>query len=371
VSAQRSTQVPPDARRRHVSAQDVLVVVGVLLAVAVALFVLYEVRRVLVWLFVAAFFAAVIAPLVTWVERRGVQRGLAVAIVVIGLTLAIGGLLFAFAKPLVSQAVDFATHLPQNVERIKRAPLIRDLVERFNIQGSVGNVSDQLPHELVGFSGPLLSAFASIGQAIIGFISIVVLTIFFLLYGPQLVELAQHSIASRQHRERVTTIGRRSLQAVSGWVAGNVLTSVVASVAALVVFAVMGLPYSVLLALWVGIADLIPLVGATLGAIPAVIVAFLHSVTAGVVVVVFFVVYQQLENHVLQPVVYGKTIRLNPFLVLLSVLLGVELAGFLGALLALPIAGVLQVTFEELAPRGVTLGTQDDEVTSDDEPATD
>jgi predicted PurR-regulated permease PerM len=339
----------------------VLVVVGVLLAVAVGLSLLYEVRRVLVWLFVAAFFAAVIAPLVTWVERRGVGRGLAVAIVVVALTLVIGGLVFAFAEPIVSEAVDFASHLPENIDRVKQAPVIRDVVERFNIQGSVGSVSKDLPQQLVGLSGPVLSAFATIGQAIVGFVSIVVLTIFLLLYGPGIVETGQRMVASRRHRERATRIGRRSLEAVSGWVAGNVLTSFIAAIAALIVFAILGLPYAFLLSLWVGVADLIPLVGATLGAIPAIVVAFLHSVTAGIVVLVFFVVYQQLENHVLQPVVYGRTIRLNPFLVLLAVLLGVELAGFLGALLALPIAGVAQVAFEELAPRGVTVGSADED----------
>jgi predicted PurR-regulated permease PerM len=126
-------------------------------------------------------------------------------------------------------------------------------------------------------------------------------------------------------------------------VAGNVVTSFIASLASIVTFSVMGLPYGVLLGLWVGVADLIPLVGATLGAIPAVIVAFLHSVTAGIVVTAFFIVYQQFENHVLQPAVYGRTIRLNPFLVLVAVLVGVELLGFAGALLALPVAGVIQV----------------------------
>ena len=362
-----------EARRRHVSAQDVLVVVLVLLGVAATLFVLYEIRRVIVWLLVAGFFATVLAPLVSVIERRGVRRGLAVAVVTVGLTIVLGGILFAFAKPLVTQAVDFATHLHQNVERIKQLPLVRDLVERFNIQGSVGAVSDKLPQELVGFSGPLFAAFATIGQAIVGLISIVVLTIFFLLYGPALVELVRDAIASRRHRERAERLGRRSMQAVSGWVLGNLLTSIVASVASLVAFALLGLPYAALLALWVGVADLIPLIGATLGAIPAVIVAFLHSTTAGIVTVVFFILYQQFENHVLQPVVYGKTIRLNPFLVLLAVLIGVELAGFLGALLALPVAGVAQVALDEFVPGGLTLGRADpDEVpASEEQTATD
>jgi predicted PurR-regulated permease PerM len=356
-----------EAHRRHISVADVLVVVAVLLGVAATLFVLYEIRRVIVWLLVAGFFATVLAPLVTRIERRGVRRGLAVTIVTVGLAIVLGAILFAFAKPLVSQAVEFATHLHANVEKLKQLPLVRDVVERFNIQGSVGNVSSSLPQQLVGFSGPLFAAFASIGQAVVGLISIVVLTIFFLLYGPSLVGLARDAIGSRRHRERAERLGQRSMQAVSGWVLGNLVTSIVASVASLIVFAILGLPYAFLLALWVGVADLIPLVGATLGAIPAVIVAFLHSTTAGIVTLAFFILYQQFENHVLQPLVYGRTIRLNPFLVLLAVLIGVELAGFLGALLALPLAGIAQVALDEFVPHGVTLGEPD----ADEEPASD
>jgi predicted PurR-regulated permease PerM len=101
-----------------------------------------------------------------------------------------------------------------------------------------------------------------------------------------------------------------------------------------------------LLGLWVAIADLIPLVGASLGALPAMIVAFIHSVPAGVIVTLYFIAYQQIENHVLQPFVYGRTIQLNPFVVLLSVIVGVELAGFLGALFALPVAGAVQVILD-------------------------
>jgi predicted PurR-regulated permease PerM len=357
-----------EAHRRHVSVEDVLVVALVLLAVAASLYVLYEIRRVIVWLLVAGFFATVLAPLVARIEGRGVRRGIAVAIVIVGLTVVLAAVLYAFAKPVVSQAVEFATHLHENVERLKQLPLVRDVVERFNIQGSVGGVSDKLPQELVGFSGPLFAAFATIGQAIVGLISIVVLTIFFLLYGPALVEIVRDAIASRRYRARAERLGRESMQAVSGWVLGNLLTSVVAAAASLVVFAILGLPYAALLALWVGLADLIPLVGATLGALPAIVVAFLHSMTAGIVTVVFFIVYQQFENHVLQPVVYGRTIRLNPFLVLLAVLIGVELAGFLGALLALPVAGIAQVALDEFAPKGVRLGTPDDDEPLEVEP---
>jgi predicted PurR-regulated permease PerM len=111
---------------------------------------------------------------------------------------------------------------------------------------------------------------------------------------------------------------------------------------------IVGVPFANVLAVWVGFADLIPLVGATLGAIPTIFVAFLHSTGAGVAVLIVYIVYQQVENHALQPVVMSRTVNLNPLLVLLSVLVGVELAGFVGALLAIPAAGVIQVVVRSL-----------------------
>ncbi len=343
------------SRGSHVTPRDVLVVVGVVLAVALALFLLFELRRVLVWLFLAVFFAAVLAPLVDRVERTVARRGVAVAIVVVGITLLLGGVAFAFARPVITQSVEFADDLPATIDRIRDAPLIRDLRERFDIDSRVGSVGSDLPNQLVGLSGPLLAVFASIGQAIVGFISIVVFTIFLLLYGPRLVRSGDEALPD-QVRGPTTRIAERSMRAVSGWVVGNVLTSVVAAIAALVALLSLGLPYASLLALWVAVADLVPLIGATIGALPAIIVAFLHSVTAGIVVTIFFIVYQQFENHVLQPLVYGRTIRLNPFVVLLAVVIGVELAGFIGAVVALPVAGVIQVAVEELWGPGAALG---------------
>lgn len=348
--------------------RDVLVVIGVVLAVALALFLLYELRRVLVWLFLAVFFAAVLTPLVDRVERSVKRRGLAVAIVMIAITVLLGGIAFAFARPVIDQSVQFAKDLPDTIDRISDAPVVADLRERFQIDSRVGSVGQDLPNQLVGLSGPLLSAFASIGHAIVGFISIVVFTIFMLLYGPRLVRTSD-DVLPDQVRGPATRIAERSMKAVSGWVMGNVLTSVVAAVASVVTFAALGLPYAFLLALWVGVADLVPLIGATIGALPAIVVAFLHSVTAGIVITVFFIVYQQFENHVLQPLVYGRTIRLNPFVVLLAVVVGVELAGFIGAVVALPVAGVAQVAVEELW--GTHLSPTEKAVEPRDEPSGD
>jgi predicted PurR-regulated permease PerM len=137
-------------------------------------------------------------------------------------------------------------------------------------------------------------------------------------------------------------------RAVSGYVFGNLLISLIAGTAAWLMLFILGVPYAEVLGLFVGFADLIPLVGATLGAIPTIGFAFLHSVPAGIIMTIFFIVYQQFENHVLQVTIMARTVRLNPLTVLVSVLVGVELYGFLGALLAIPAAGVIQVVAHDV-----------------------
>jgi len=126
-------------------------------------------------------------------------------------------------------------------------------------------------------------------------------------------------------------------------VTGNLLISLIAGALTTIVLLITGVPYALALGLIVAILDLIPLAGATLAAIIVGAVAFIHSVPAGIIVIVFFVLYQQVENHILQPVVYSRTVQLSPLAVLISVLIGAQLAGVLGALAAIPVAGALQV----------------------------
>src|SRR5213078_3896361 len=144
---------------------------------------------------------------------------------------------------------------------------------------------------------------------------------------------------------------------------GNLLISVIAGVSVTVVLLIMGVPYAVALGLLVAVLDLIPLAGATIAGVIVVAVAFLHSVPAGIVAAIFIIVYQQLENHFLQPVIYGRTVQLSPLVVLISVLVGAELAGVLGALAAIPVAGTIQVILRDqlAARRGLVVEAARDE----------
>ena len=176
-----------------------------------------------------------------------------------------------------------------------------------------------------------------------------------------------------RHRDHVARVGADCARSVTGYVTGNVFISLIAGGSSFVMMLATGTPFAGVLALWVGLTDLIPLVGALLGAVVVVLIAFLHAPAAGIVAIVFFVVYQQIENHVLQPAVQSRTVRLNPLTVLVSALIGVELGGLLGALLAIPVAGIITVIVRDIHLglredlHGVTVETDEPDV----DPATD
>src|SRR5205814_6932531 len=180
--------------------------------------------------------------------------------------------------------------------------------------------------------------------AVLATVTIVFMTFFMLLEGPNWIERF-FSLLKPASRTRWHAVGHDIYRTVGGYVTGNLLISLIAGALTAIVLAIMGVPYAIALGLIVGILDLIPLAGATIAAVIVGGVAFIHPVPAGIVVVAFFIVYQQVENHILQPVVYGRTVQLSPLAVLISVLIGAELAGVLGALAAIPVAGTLQVVF--------------------------
>jgi predicted PurR-regulated permease PerM len=195
---------------------------------------------------------------------------------------------------------------------------------------------------LGGGAGTLLSVTKGILTGVVATVTIFFMTFFMLLEGPAWMERFYALVPSDQ-RDRWRGVARDIYRTVGGYVTGNLLISVIAGTSATIVLLILGVPFAVALGLLVAILDLIPLAGATLAAIVVSLVGLTHSLTAGIVLAVFFTVYQQLENHLLQPLVYGRTVQLSPLAVLIAVLIGAEVAGVLGALAAIPVAGTLQI----------------------------
>jgi predicted PurR-regulated permease PerM len=329
--------------------RTILASVGTVLVALLAVLLLKELSRIVAWLVVAGFFALVLAPAVDWCQQRlHLRRGLATSLVFFTGLVVLIGMLTAFIVPVANQVTKFSDQLPHYVEDARKGKgTVGDLVKRYDLDKKVKENQDKIQQAISGAGAPALKAVQGVFNTLLAFLTILVLTFLMLLRGPSLTAGALVLFPARQ-RKRVALIAADAAKAVSGYMLGNFLISLIAGGATYVMLKILGVPYPEVIALFVAFADLIPLVGATLGAVPTVGLSFLHSTTAGIVAVVFYIVYQQFENHVLQPTVMSRTVDVNPLTVLVSVLVGVELFGFLGALLAIPAAGIIQVVVRNL-----------------------
>ena len=342
-----------DTARREVDVRYVatttLVVVAVAMASVGTVWAIDRLWRIVIYLLVALFFAVILTPPIDYlVDRAHLRRGIATLLVfLLGLAI-LSGLVYAFAKPIVDQRNQFSADLPTLVRDAEkgRGPVGR-LVKRYKLQDWVKEHRKEIDKAIDGAGSKGLTVLRSVFSGLVAAITVMVLTILILLAGPDLGG-GMLGLVPARHRERVRRVSTDAARAVSGYMFGNLLISVIAGVAAYVFLRIAGIPYPEVLALWVAFADLLPLVGATLGAIPPVLVGFLHSVPVGIATIIFFVLYQQFENNVLQVTVMSRTVNVNPLGIFVSVLIGVEILGFLGGLLAIPAAGVVQVVVRDL-----------------------
>jgi len=333
----------PEVRVVTVRPATVLSVLGLTILVGVVLVFAYLAWQVLTWVLVAIVLAAALNPAVEAFERRGMRRGYAASIVFVLALLVMTGVGFLIIPPLVAQVSDFVETVPDYIDDLTagRGPLgwLQDdyqIVDRLREA-----IESQGPGGVLGLSLPVLDIVRSVVTAVIGVITIIFLTYFMLLEGPRTIQGALGLLAP-QTRVRYERVGYEIYRTISGYVTGNLLISFIAGVTSTAVLFGVGSEFAIALGLLVAILDLIPLAGATLAAIIVSTVVLIEANwVRAAILVAFFVVYQQFENHVLQPLVYGRTVQLSPLAVLLAVLVGAQLAGVLGALMAIPVAGTL------------------------------
>ena len=339
-----------------VSAAVVIGLVDLNAALIVGLWVL---RRILLFVVVAFFFALLLTPPIRFLRQRaGMTHGGATLVVFLVALLVVLGLVYLFAEPLVTAAVHFGHQVPSLIREAKKGhgPLGR-LVYRLHLQKYLSEGSAKLTSQLERILKPAtaFSVGAAAVSSLVTLTTIAVLTFFTMLEAPRLwggfLRLFRPDVA-----ERVGRVVEDAVGSVTGYMLGNALTSLIAGVVVGITLAILGVPFAVLLAVWVAVVDLLPLVGGLLAGVPVVIIAAIHSVPGGIVMLIVFLVYQQIENHVLNPIVMSKTVRLNPFWVLLAVLVGATLGGrvggglgtFVGALVGIPVGGMVQVIVREL-----------------------
>ena len=335
--------------QRPVPVKTILVTIGLVLASLAGIYLLLLLSHILTLLAIAAFFAVVLTPPVEFLRRHlRLSKGLATTVVFLALIALVVGMLYAIIRPLVDETRQFIDDFPEYVSEARegRGPIGR-LVTRYDLDRRLEENRDRLDEALRNSTDTAVRMAQRIFAGLISLVTVLVLAILMILYGPDLLAGGLGAL-SPPRRARVKAVAVDCGRAITGYVMGNLLISVVAGTVTFIALWIFGVPFRGVLALFVAFTDLIPLVGATLGAIPTIFVAFLHSTTAGIGMLIVYIVYQQFENHVLQVVIMSKTVQINQLLVLVSVLIGVELFGFLGALLAIPAAGVIQVILRDL-----------------------
>ena len=345
------------AARRGIPLPAILSTVGVVVAAYVLGKVLYRLRDVVLIMVVAGFIALLLNPLVVALQRWKVpRRGFAVTIVTFWGLVVFIGLAVAFGYPLVNGISHFAHKLPSYVSQAEHGTgWIGHLARKYHVQTWVGKNTPKLVSFGQGLSKPALSLGKGAATLVITLLTIFVLVLLLLLEGSKM-RAGLLGMMTPAHAERYSRVAREINRSVTGYMLGNVTTSVIAGVVVFVTLLLVGVPYPFLWALWVALVDFLPMIGGALAGIPTVLFAAGHSLTAGIITLVVFLVYTQVENHVLNPVVMSRTVRVNPLLVLVSILVGASIGfwiggtfgGFVAALLAIPTAGALQVAIREI-----------------------
>jgi predicted PurR-regulated permease PerM len=329
------------------------VAAGVLLVVGVARLLL-AIGDILVLVLVSLILAFGFQPAVAWLERRGLSRGWAV-----GLGLLLGALVSAAFLALVlpdviRELVELARAAPDYIARATReSSLLADLNQRFDLESRIQDLGGELPGTVLGLAG-------SFATLVFNSLTVLVLTIYFTINLPSM-RTAAARLLGRGDRQEFDQIYDLTIRRVGGYVLGNLAISAIAGVSSFIVLLIIGVPFAVALAFVVAVTDLIPTVGAIIGAAVAAAVAAFSGLPEFIATVAWFVVYQQVENYVIQPRVMGRTVQMSAALVIVAVLIGGALLGVIGALLAIPTAAIVQIVVRELVleERLAQVGDQD------------
>jgi len=316
------------------------------------LWLLFQLRHILFNVVVAAFLAVVFSSPVAWLQRHRVKRGIAILIVMLGVFLVVTGIAAAIATPLAGQSARVAKHAPAYLSQAEhgRGPVGR-IARRFHLEGQLKKAVPAVSKSLSRLPSRLLSIGRGIASTGARTAIVLVLTVFVLVEGPNLITAVEHMVP-RERLPTIQRIGTHVAETVTSYTIGILALAALNGVITFAILEVMRIPFTLPLGLWAGIVDILPIIGGLLGIVVVALFAFVKSIVAGIIVVAVMLIYQQIKNHVLYPVVVGRAVQLNSLVVLLAVLAGAELSGISGAILAIPVAAVIHVTLTEfLGPR--------------------
>jgi len=298
-------------------------------------------------LFIAVFLAVALGPIVELLVAHKIKRGFAILLTYLMLLGTVFGLGLLVVPPIVTGVNNFVDHVPSYVHDLRNSRTFRKYDDKYKITPKLEQQAQKLPTHLSDAASGLRDVTVGIFGAVVQLVTILVMAFFLLLDGRRILGFIFRELGP-DRGERLAGISEDVYGAVGGYVAGNLLISVIAGVTSYIVMSILGLPFAVPLAVLVAFFDLIPLVGSTIAGVVVAIVAAIVGFPGKLIAwVIYLIVYQQVENNVIQPVVYRRTVAIHPLVVIVAVLIGGSLLGVLGALLAIPIAASAQIVVKE------------------------
>lgn len=317
-------------------------IVLVAAAVIAGLYLLYQIRSVITLLLIATFFALAVAPAVNWLDSRRVPRALAILLVYLGIGGVIFGVGLLLVPPVVTGVEDLSQDAPGYIDDLRNNDTFRDFDDDYKITEKLQEQADDLPSRLGDAAGTLQDVTVGVFASIVQLLAILVLAFFLLIEGPKMLAFFYAQIPDQRAR-RLRTIADDVSKAISGYVFGAFTLAFLAGCTTYLTLSLLGIPFALPLAILFAFFDLVPLVGATIGGIlVGLVVAFFDFPGDLIIWVIVAVAYQQIENYLIQPLVYGRAVQVHPLVILVAILIGASLLGILGALVAIPAAAVVQ-----------------------------
>jgi predicted PurR-regulated permease PerM len=363
------------AEARGVPLLTILVTIGVIVLVYFAGKLLYRLRDILLLMVVGGFIALILNPLVVFLQHWKIaRRGFAVLIVMSFAVLVFIGLAFAFGYPLVNSVTHFANDLPTYVKQAEhnRGP-IGHLMHRYHVEKWLKKNSSKLISFAKGLSKPALAIGKGAATLVLALVTLFAFVVLVLLESPKIRRFGLANLAPAKS-SWVSRVGAEVSKVALGYMIGSAVMSVLAGAVIFVTLLCLSVPFAVLFGLWVALVDFLPQIGGALAGIPVVLFALVHSVTAGVVTFIVFMIYTQLENHVLRPVIMSRSVKINALTVFIAILVGAEVGswvagifgGFIGVLLAVPAAATIHVVSREVwnlskSPAGFVVSTANED----------
>lgn len=329
-------QDPKDSVTVHISSMSIIKVLSVFLILTF----IYLVWDIVVILFVSLLFAASLSPAIDWLERKKIPRPGGILFIYAAVLLLVSSIIVLIIPPVTEQVQQLAFNFPIYYQKIVR--LFGDLSLRPDVAGVLQQNLSTVGQTLSGYTGSVVGTMAGLFGGFVTFVMVLVLTFYFAVKKDGLKNFVQSVTPAKYQKYTVSMFGR--IQDKLGlWLRGQLLLSGIIFLITLIGLLILGVKYALVLALIAGITEAIPFVGPFIGAVPAVFLALLQSPLKGLLVLILYIVIQQLENNIIVPKVMQKAVGLNPIVVIVAVLLGAKLAGVLGALLAIPVATAVMV----------------------------